>query len=163
MKQLHLRNGWLYYNGNNGAEVRVDPRRLKFELGEHVYYNNQNRRIPVRPPTVEDAPLHPVVRGFSGGAPGNFSSHVVLERTSPLGKLSRNKPQLINVLKNDGLSPAQRNAIETAMVKELLNSPTLNKLANVIENNNRGLIKLKHIHRKQLTEKLEQLLAKLNM
>jgi hypothetical protein len=157
MKNLRLRNGWLYYNSNNGAEVRVDPRRLKFELGEHVYYNNQNRRIPVRLPTVEDAPLHPVARGFANGPLGNFSSPVP-KRKSSFGKLSKNKPQLINVLKNGGLSPTQRAAVETALVTELLNSPTLNKLANVIENNNRGLIKLKYIHRKQLEEKLKQLL-----
>jgi hypothetical protein len=103
-----------------------------------------------------------VARGFANGPPGNFTSPVP-QRKSSFGKLSKNKPQLINVLKNGGLSPVERDAVEKAMVKELINSPTLNKLANVIENNNRGLIKLKYIHRKQLTEKLEELLAKLNM
>lgn len=170
MKQLHFRNGWLYYNGNNGTKVIVDPSRLTFQLGEHVYKKENGSLIHVRIPTVEDdAPLHPVARGFSGGASGNFRSSVGT-KTSLItsfyreknGKKKQRPPTILNVLQNGGLTPSRKRNIQKGFVKQLITRGNLISIQNILEKNNARKL-LEVANRKQLEAKRNELLKKLNL
>jgi len=158
--ETEFRNGRLYYTAANGRKVLVDPLRLNWSVNRLLYTNNNGHKFPLEFPVQKrNRPSHPIVIGFNSpaGAGAYTPSPSKIKRKSSFGSMT-NSVNLLAVLQNASLTPAQRNAIQQKLVNNLARTQNMNMIRQVLNSGKLWIGYRKRLYEMMNTRNLIRLL-----